>query len=44
MENTVYGNNPFSVDDFGHVRFQGRVWLPEDEFFESLILVELYKS
>ncbi|CAN6462677.1 unnamed protein product [Victoria cruziana] len=34
----------FSVDELGHVRYQDRVWLPDDEELKLIVLTELHNS
>lgn len=40
----VYGNNPFSIDVYGHIRYEGRIWLPEDVVLKSAVVAELHSS
>lgn len=44
MRKVAYEDNLFSMDVFGHVRYKGRVWLHEDEFFKTTVLSELNNS
>lgn len=44
MRKDVDGDNPFSMDEYGYIKYQGRIWFPEDEFLKSFVLSKLHNS